>query len=53
MAFAAASAGTIGNLSAQGDSNSIGCRILIDGEVKDERISYEVNAFTYCLLKAS
>jgi hypothetical protein len=38
---------------AQGDSNSIGCRITVDGEVKAERISNEVNAYTFCLLKAA
>ncbi|EUA56851.1 conserved membrane family protein [Mycobacterium xenopi 4042] len=38
---------------AQGDSNSIGCRIVVDGEVKAERVSNEVNAFTFCLLKAA
>jgi hypothetical protein len=36
------------NVVAQGDSDSIGCRILVDGQVKAERISNEVNAFTYC-----
>lgn len=43
----------IGNIMAQGDHNNIGCRILVDGKVKDERISHEVDAFTYCLLKAA
>lgn len=38
---------------AQGNSNSIGCRIIVDGEVKAERISNEVNAYTFCLLKAA
>lgn len=41
----------IGSLMAQGDSSKIGCRILVDGDVKDERISNNVNAFTSCLLK--
>ncbi|MDT5140889.1 MAG: hypothetical protein QOE48_4552, partial [Mycobacterium sp.] len=26
---------------------------VVDGEVKAERISNEVNAFTFCLLKAA
>jgi hypothetical protein len=43
----------MGNIVAQGDSNSIGCRIVVDGEVKAERISHEVNAFTFCVLKAA
>jgi len=38
---------------AQGDSDSIGCRIVVDGEVKAERISNQVSAFTYCILKAA
>ena len=38
---------------AQGDSDSIGCRIVVDGEVKAEKITHEVNAFTFCLLKAA
>ena len=29
----------MGNIVAQGDSDSIGCRIVVDGEVKAERIS--------------
>ena len=45
--------GAMGNLMAQGDSDSIGCRITIDGEVKAERISHEVNAYTFCLVKSA
>jgi hypothetical protein len=40
------------NVSAQGDSNSIGCRIKIDDVVKDERTTNTLNAFTYCLDKS-
>jgi hypothetical protein len=40
------------NVSAQGDSDSIGCRITIDGVVKDERTVNTLNAFTYCLDKS-
>lgn len=39
------------NIVAQGDSDSIGCRILVDGVVKEEKITNEVSAFTFCLLK--
>ncbi|ORB60639.1 hypothetical protein BST47_29745 [Mycolicibacterium tusciae] len=42
-----------GSLLAQGDSNSIGCRILVDDEVKAEKTSNQVNAFTSCLLTAA
>ncbi|MCH9767990.1 MAG: MmpS family protein [Actinomycetia bacterium] len=41
------------NVNAQGDSNSIGCRIVVDGVVTDERVSDNVNAFTFCLDKSS
>src|SRR3569623_65902 len=40
------------NIQAQGDSESIGCRIKIDDDVKDERTVNTVNAFTYCLDKS-
>ncbi len=42
-----------GTIVAQGDSDSIGCRIIVDDEVKAERISNQVNAFTSCLLKSA
>lgn len=42
-----------GNLMAQGDSDMIGCRILVNNEVKTEKISNEVNAFTSCVLQAA
>jgi hypothetical protein len=40
------------NVSAQGNSDSIGCRIKIDNAVKDERSVTTLNAFTYCLDKS-
>ena len=43
----------VASLVAQGDSDSIGCRIVVDGEVKAERISNAVNAFTHCLAKGA
>lgn len=41
------------NLVAQGDSDSLGCRILVDGELKDERIVNEVSAYTFCIVKSA
>ncbi|BCI56102.1 putative membrane protein, MmpS [Mycolicibacterium litorale] len=41
------------NLLAQGDGQSIGCRVTVDDEVKDERTAEGVNAATYCLVKAA
>jgi hypothetical protein len=46
-------AAVLGNLIAQGDSDSIGCRITVDDVVKAERISNEVNAYTYCVVKSA
>jgi hypothetical protein len=46
-------ASVMGNLVAQGDTNTIGCRITVDGVVKAERISNEVHAYTYCLVKSA
>jgi hypothetical protein len=53
LEFALTEASAVGSVTAQGDSNTIGCRIMVDGEVKTQRISNEVNAFTFCLLKAA
>ena len=53
LQFDIGDATAIGSLMAQGDSNSIGCRITVDGEVKAEKVSNNVNAFTSCLLKAA
>jgi hypothetical protein len=40
------------NVQAQGNSDSIGCRIKIDDAVKDERTVNTTNAFVYCLDKS-
>ena len=40
------------NIVAQSDSDSIGCRIIIDGAVKDKRSVKTVNAYTFCLDKS-
>jgi hypothetical protein len=53
LEFAITAATAIGNVAAQGDSDSIGCRILLDGVVKAEKITQEVSAFTSCTLKGS
>lgn len=45
-----AAAGSVGSIVAQGNSHSIGCRILVDGQVRAEKISNQMNAFTYCLV---
>jgi hypothetical protein len=53
LEFPISGAASIGSIAAQGDSDSIGCRILVDGVVKSEKITHEVSAFTSCLLKAA
>lgn len=41
------------NIVAQGDSDSISCRITVNGEVKDEKTTDGVNAETFCLVKSA
>lgn len=42
----------MGNLVAQGNSDFLGCRIIVNGAVKDERTVNAVNAYTFCLDKS-
>jgi hypothetical protein len=53
LRFEFTQAAVVGSVVAQGDSDSIGCRIVVDGEVKAEKITHEVSAFTFCQLKAA
>jgi Mycobacterium membrane protein len=55
LQFKITAATAVGSIAAQaqGESDSIGCRIVVDGEVKAEKITHEVGAFTFCLLKAA
>jgi hypothetical protein len=43
----------IANVVAQGDSDKIGCRITVNGEVKDQQSSDGHHAQTSCLVKAA
>jgi hypothetical protein len=43
----------IANVVAQGNSDNVGCRITVNGEVKDERSSAGHDAQTSCLVKAA
>ena len=43
----------IANVVAQGDSDNIGCRITVNGELKDEQSSAGHHAQTSCLVKAA
>jgi hypothetical protein len=49
--FASTEATALGGVAAQGTGDSIGCRIVVDGVVKAQKISNEVSAFTSCKLK--
>ncbi len=54
LEFPISAAAGIGSIAAQGDSNTIGCRISVDGVVKDEKTTtHEVSSFVSCLLKAA
>jgi Mycobacterium membrane protein len=41
------------NIMAQADSDQIGCRITVDGVVREEKSSDGVNAQTFCLVKSA
>jgi hypothetical protein len=51
--FAITAATGVGNIAAQGDRDSVGCRIEVDGAVKAEKVTNEEKAFTFCMLKAA
>jgi len=41
------------NLMAQGDTDQIGCRVTVNGTVREEKSANGVNAQTYCLVKSA
>jgi hypothetical protein len=41
------------NIVAQGDGDTITCRITVDGVIKDERTTDGLNAQTFCLVKSA
>jgi hypothetical protein len=41
------------NIVAQSDGDHLGCRITVDDEVKDEKVSNGVHALTFCLVKSA
>jgi hypothetical protein len=41
------------NVVAQGDSDTIGCRITVNGDVRDEHSADSHNAQTSCLVKSA
>jgi hypothetical protein len=54
LEFPISAAAGVGSIAAQADSDTIGCRISVDGVVKDEKTTtHEVSSFISCLLKAA
>lgn len=51
--FPITEATAMGNVTAQGDSDTIGCRISVGDEIRDEKVRHGVSAFTFCVLKAA
>jgi hypothetical protein len=41
------------NIMVQGDSDHIGCRITVDGTVRDQKSTDGLNAQTFCLVKSA
>ncbi|BBZ15388.1 membrane protein (plasmid) [Mycobacterium branderi] len=41
------------NIMAQGDGDRIGCRITIDGVIREDKTADGVNAQTFCLVKSA
>ena len=41
------------NIMAQGDGDRIGCRVTVDGVVRDEQTADGLNAQTFCLVKSA
>jgi hypothetical protein len=41
------------NIMAQGDSDHIGCRVTVDGVVRDQKSTDGLNAQTFCLVKSA
>jgi len=50
LKIAASMPAVVGDVVAQGDGTSVGCRIVVDGRVKAERITNEVDAYTHGLV---
>lgn len=41
------------NLMAQGDGDEIGCRVTVNGTIREEQSANGINAQTYCLVKSA
>jgi hypothetical protein len=41
------------NIVAQGKTDFLGCRVIVDGEVRDERTTSGTNVQTFCIVKSA
>lgn len=54
LEFPITTAAGVGSIAANGNSETLGCRILVDDVVKSENIKHHaVSTFTSCMLKAA
>jgi hypothetical protein len=53
LQIAANVSAVVGNVIAHSDNNSVGCRMVVNGQVEAERISNDVNAYTQCTVKGA
>ncbi|MGB9249811.1 MAG: MmpS family transport accessory protein [Mycobacterium sp.] len=53
LQIAAKVSAVVGNVIAHSDNNSVGCRMVVNGQVEAERISNDVNAYTQCTVKGA
>lgn len=51
--FSTTAPAVVANLIAQGDTDTLGCRITVNGAVKDEQQASGASAQTFCLVKAA
>ncbi|MGZ4510285.1 MAG: MmpS family transport accessory protein [Mycobacterium sp.] len=42
----------VANVVAQGNGDTLGCRVIVNGEVKDQRTVNKADAYTFCLDKS-
>jgi Mycobacterium membrane protein len=53
LQFAANVSAVMGNVIAHCDNNSVGCRIVVNGQAEAERIPNDVTANPHCLVKGA
>lgn len=53
ITFSTTAGGVMGNVMGQGDTSTLGCRITVDGRVRDEKTIDGTNAAAFCVVKSS